>query len=232
MDEGHKAAGAARLEDSVFGVLDGVITAVSLSVATAGVVRLDHAGVFLTIVAAAVAGALSMLSGAYLSARAKHDLVRRERLREEREVEEKPEEERREVESIFRARGFSEEEVALLVRRITSDKKLWVDTMMRDELGLPPEADTEPLTHAGTIGLFYLLGGLLPAIPYASSALSVFQELQISVAIGAAELATVGILEAKYAGKPWFHGLGEILLVGFGTAVAVLLVTLALQPGL
>jgi VIT1/CCC1 family predicted Fe2+/Mn2+ transporter len=230
--EGHKASGAARLEDSIFGVLDGVITAVSLSVATAGVVRLDHAGVFLTIVAAAVAGALSMFSGALLSARAKRDLILKERAREEREVDEKPEEERREVHDIYRARGFTEEETTILVNRVTSDRKMWIDTMMRDELGLPPEAESEPLTHAGTIGLFYLLGGLLPALPYLFNSLPIFQDLEISVALGSAELAAVGILQARYSNKRWFYGVGEILLIGLGTAVAVFLVTLALQPGL
>jgi VIT1/CCC1 family predicted Fe2+/Mn2+ transporter len=230
--EGHKAEGADRLEDSVFGVLDGVITAVSLSVATAEVVRLNHAGIFLTVVAAAVAGSLSMFSGALLSARAKRSLVARERAREEREVDEKPEEERREVYDIYRARGFSEEETQILLRRITSDKKLWVDTMMRDELGLPPELEVEPLTHAGTIGAYYLLGGILPALPYLIGSLSILQDLELSVAIASAELAVVGIVEARYSGKRWFYGLGEILLVGLGTAVAVLLVTLALQPGI
>ncbi|MCI4328906.1 MAG: VIT1/CCC1 transporter family protein [Thermoplasmata archaeon] len=232
IDEGHKAHGADKLEDSVFGVLDGVITAVSLSVATAGVVRLDHAGVFLTVVAAAVAGALSMFSGALLSARGKRDLVARERAREEREVDEKPEEERREVHDIYRARGFTEEETEILLRRITSDRKLWIDTMMRDELGLPPEVEAEPLTHAGTIGAYYLLGGILPALPFLTGWLPVFQELELSVAIASAELAAVGVFEAHYAGKRWFQGLGEILLIGLGTAVAVLLVTLVLQPGL
>jgi vacuolar iron transporter family protein len=230
--EGHKASEAARLEDSVFGILDGVITAVSLSVATAGVVRLNHAGVFLTVVAAAVAGALSMFSGALLSARARRDLVLRERAREEREVDEKPEEERREVFEIYRARGFTEEETTMLVNRITSDRKMWIDTMMRDELGLPPDVEAEPLTHAGTIGVFYLIGGILPALPYLVTSLSVFQDLEISVALASAELAAVGVLNATYCGKRWLYGLGEILLVGLGTAVAVLLVTLALQPGL
>ncbi|MCI4321004.1 MAG: VIT1/CCC1 transporter family protein [Thermoplasmata archaeon] len=232
LQEGHKAAGANRLEDSVFGVLDGVITAISLSVATAAVVRLDHAGVFLTIVAAAVAGSLSMFTGALLGARAKADLILRERAREEREVEEKPDEERREMETIYRARGFNDEEIAILLRRLTADKKFWVDTMMIDELGLPPQPESEPISHAGTIGVFYLLGGLLPAIPYLVTSMSVFQNLELSVAIGAAELAGVGLISAIYSGRPWYRGILEIVGIGFGTAAAVLLVTLALQPGL
>ncbi|HKV90497.1 MAG TPA: VIT1/CCC1 transporter family protein [Thermoplasmata archaeon] len=230
--EGHRSGGAERLEDSVFGVLDGVITSVSLSVATAAVVRLDHAGVFLTIVAAAVAGSLSMFTGALLAARAKADLIRREREREEREVEEKPEEEAREMEEIYRARGFSDPEVAILLNRLRSDKKLWVDTMMRDELGLPANPSEETVAHGATIGAFYLIGGILPALPYLIASLSVFGDLELSVAVGAAELAAVGLLSAVYSERPWYFGVLEIVGIGFGTAAAVLLVTLALQPGL
>ena len=230
--EGHKSERADRLEDSVFGVLDGVITAISLSVATAGVARIDHAGVLLTIVAAAVAGSLSMFTGALLSGRAKADLIRSERAREEREVEELPEEERREVHDIYRNRGLSEEETQVLVQAVTSNKRLWVDTMMREELGLPPYPETQPVAHAGTIGLFYLFGGLLPAIPYLLTSLSLFSELELSVAIGSAELAVVGVVSSIYASRSWYRSVGEILAVGLGTAGAVLLVTLALQPGI
>ena len=163
--EGHKSERADRLEDSVFGVLDGVITAISLSVATAGVARIGHAGVLLTIVAAAVAGSLSMFTGALLSGRAKADLIRSERAREEREVDELPEEERREVHDIYRNRGLTEEETKILVDAVTSNKRLWVDTMMREELGLPPYPEDQPIAHAGTIGVFYLIGGILAGPP-------------------------------------------------------------------
>jgi VIT1/CCC1 family predicted Fe2+/Mn2+ transporter len=230
--EGHKSERADRLEDSVFGVLDGVITAISLSVATAGVARIDHAGVLLTIVAAAVAGSLSMFTGALLSGRAKADLIRSERAREEREVEELPEEERREVHDIYRNRGLSEEETQVLVQAVTSNKRLWVDTMMREELGLPPEPESEPLTHAGTIGIFYLIGGILPGLPYLLTSLSLFSELELSVAVGSAELAAVGLLSSIYSTRSWYWSLAEILAVGLGTAGAVLLVTLAVQPGI
>jgi vacuolar iron transporter family protein len=230
--EGHQAQRADRLEDSVFGVLDGVITAISLSVATAGVAHIDHAGVLLTIVAAAVAGSLSMFTGALLSGRAKADLIRSERAREEREVEEVPEEERREVHDIYRNRGLTEEETEILVQAVTSNKRLWVDTMMREELGLPPQPETEPLAHAGTIGIFYLIGGILPGLPYLLGRLPLFSELELSVAVGSAELAAVGILSSIYSTRPWYRSLAEILAVGLGTAGAVLLVTLALQPGL
>jgi vacuolar iron transporter family protein len=232
IEEGHKSGSADRLDDSVFGVLDGVITAISLSVATAGVVKLDHAGVFLTVIAAAVAGTLSMFTGSLLGARAKADLIRRERRREEREVDEKPEEERREMEEIYAARGFSPEEVEILLRRVTSDKKRWVDAMMRDELGLPVEPESAPLARAGTIGLFYLLGGVVPALPYLIQSLSLYTDLELSVALGGAELAAVGFLSALYSDRTKWRGVLEIVGVGFGTAAAVVLVTLALQPGL
>jgi VIT1/CCC1 family predicted Fe2+/Mn2+ transporter len=230
--EGHKSERADRLEDSVFGVLDGVITAISLSVATAGVARIGHAGVLLTIVAAAVAGSLSMFTGALLSGRAKADLIRSERAREEREVDELPEEERREVHDIYRNRGLTEEETKILVDAVTSNKRLWVDTMMREELGLPPYPEDQPIAHAGTIGVFYLIGGILPGLPYLLTSLSLFSELELSVAVGSAELAIVGIVGSLYSSRSWYQSVAEILAVGLGTAAAVLLVTLALQPGI
>jgi VIT1/CCC1 family predicted Fe2+/Mn2+ transporter len=232
IEEGHKSASADRLDDSVFGVLDGVITAISLSVATALVVRLDHAGVFLTIVAAAVAGTLSMFTGSALGARARADLIRRERKREEWEVDHMPDEERREMEEIYRARGFTPAEVEILVARVTSDKTRWVDAMMRDELGLPVQPQSEPLNRAATIGVFYLLGGVLPALPYLIGSLPIVSDLELSVAVGAVELAAVGFLSSLYSERSTLRGILEIVGIGLGTAAAVVLVTLALQPGL
>ncbi|MCI4369904.1 MAG: VIT1/CCC1 transporter family protein, partial [Thermoplasmata archaeon] len=185
-----------------------------------------------TIVAAAVAGSLSMFTGALLSGRAKADLIRSERAREEREVDELPEEERREVHDIYRNRGLTEEETKILVDAVTSNKRLWVDTMMREELGLPPYPEDQPIAHAGTIGVFYLIGGILPGLPYLLTRLSLFSELELSVAVGSAELAIVGIVGSLYSSRSWYQSVAEILAVGLGTAAAVLLVTLALQPGI
>jgi VIT1/CCC1 family predicted Fe2+/Mn2+ transporter len=173
-----------------------------------------------------------MFVGAVLSSRSRKNLILRERAREEREIVEKPEEEREEVRQIFHQRGFSESETDILVRGVCSDPKLWVDLMMRDELGLPPEADPQPFTHGAVIGLAYLLGGILPALPFLFI-VNVRTGLWAALAVGGLQLATIGLLEARYAGTSRLRGAGEILLIGLATAFAVFLVTTSLQslPG-
>ncbi len=235
---GHFSDRASVIEDSVFGTLDGVVTSLALVVSVAGIIPLTlpqeitpnyYRIVFLTVVAATVAGSISMFVGALLGARARDTLVRKERQREEREIVEKPDEEREEVRQIFRARGFSESEIEILLRRITADPRLWVDTMMRDELGLFPEADPSPLRHSAVIGLSYLVGGILPALPFVTAAVPIFREMGISVGIAAAQLVVVGILQAQYADTSRLRGAAEIVLAGLGTACAVFLVTWGLQ---
>ncbi len=222
--EVHSAGSANALEDVVFGTLDGVVTSLALAVSVAGVLQLTSIQSGLTVIAAAVAGSLSMFVGALLSARARANLVRSERAREEREVREMPEEEREEVRAIYRARGFTEEETEILVRRVTADPKRWVDMMMVDELGLPPQADRPPLSHGGLIGASYLLGAILPAIPFLF--LEVTREaMYVSITVGALELVTVGIIQARYSGTSRLRGAGEILLIGLATALVVFLVT-------
>jgi hypothetical protein len=50
-----------------------------------------------------------------------------------------PEAERQEVIDIYKAKGFNGYELEVVVNRITSNKQVWLDTMMKDELGLTPE---------------------------------------------------------------------------------------------
>ena len=56
-----------------------------------------------------------------------------------REVHEVPDIERQEIRDIYRSRGFEGELLEQIVDVVTSDEDRWVQQMMTDELGLPPE---------------------------------------------------------------------------------------------
>ena len=226
--EGHLAPRADLIEETVFGVLDGVITSMALVVSVALVLQLPAHATFLTVAAAAVAGSISMFVGAHLSSRSRVHLILRERAREEREIVEKPDEERKEVRAIYKARGFSDAEADLLTARVSADPKRWVDMMMRDELGLDPVAIPTPLRHGAAIGLSYLLGSFLPAIPFLAGGESTNGMIVAALGIGGAELAVVGVLQAQFAGLNRAYGALEILAIGFGAALAVFAVTTVL----
>jgi VIT1/CCC1 family predicted Fe2+/Mn2+ transporter len=228
-EEGHVIQRAPWLEEAVFGVLDGVITSLALVVTVAGVLAIGYRSTFLAVIAAAIGGGLSMFVGALLGARAQARLIGRERAREEREIVERPQVMREELRHIYRSRGFSDGEVEILTNRVTADPKRWVDTMMRDELHLPPEAEPEPFRHGAVIGASYVVAAIIPAIPFLVRTVSLRFDVAVSMVLGGLELVGVGVLQARYAEESPLKGIGEVLLAGLGTTLLVLLVTLLLQ---
>jgi VIT1/CCC1 family predicted Fe2+/Mn2+ transporter len=89
-----------------------------------------------------------------------------EERREFAEVENLTEREIAEIETIFSQYGLSGEPLRAVVGALTSDRKRWVEFMMRFELGLErPDPKRAPVS-AATIAACYLVGGLIPLAPY------------------------------------------------------------------
>ena len=76
-----------------------------------------------------------MSIGNYLSARTHKEIIEKERRKEEWSIDNLTEEEREEIREIYRNKGFKDELLEDLVKVITSKRKVWVDTMMREEIG-------------------------------------------------------------------------------------------------
>lgn len=153
------------LRDIVFGANDGVVTAVGFLIGFASSVSHQQ-----TIVVAGalsiIAGAASMALGNYLAVKSQkefHDQMERV---ERWEMENKPEKEREEIEEIYTNMGFSGRELKLLTDKVTADKELWLNVMMRDELGLSQEENENPILSGLIIGFFFMLGGLPPLLPF------------------------------------------------------------------
>src|SRR5437588_240245 len=53
-----------------------------------------------------------------------------------------------------------------IVDKITSDKKVWLKTMLTEELGLNLDIVGNPLKGAFVMFGAFLLGGIIPVIPY------------------------------------------------------------------
>src|SRR3972149_11902178 len=151
------------LRDIVFGANDGVVTAIGFlvgfasSVSNQGVVVIAGA---LTI----VAGAASMALGNYLAVKSQREHYDAMEKIERWEMENKPEAEVREIREIYTNFGFDKGAVELLTKKVTSDRELWLKVMMRDELGLTREE--QPGLAGILIGIFYLLGGIPPLLPF------------------------------------------------------------------
>ncbi|HXA29727.1 MAG TPA: VIT1/CCC1 transporter family protein [Candidatus Angelobacter sp.] len=153
------------VRDLIFGLNDGVVSNFSLISGVAGA-DTSHSVVLLAGVAGLIAGGVSMAAGAYLSNKSQAEVVAEEVRREAEEIDYAPEEERDELRRIYRLKGFSEEEVEILVRRITADRQRWLETLVTEELGLSIKGGPPPLLDAMFAGGGFAIGALVPLLPY------------------------------------------------------------------
>ena len=215
--EQHFAASDA-VRDVIIGMSDGLTVPFALAAGISGAIAASHIVVTAGI-AELAAGGISMGLGGYLAARSDVDHYNSEHRRELEETNAVPEEERREIEAIFAGYGIDGAPLKTLVDKITSDKRHWVDFMMRFELGLEkPDPRRAPIS-ALRIGGSYVIGGLLPLLPYMLVPESQ-QALWGSIVVTFIALVAFGALKGKFTGTPIVRSALETAAIG-GVAAAV-----------
>src|SRR5215470_14112301 len=156
---------AAFVRDVVIGMADGLTVPFALAAGLAGAI--DSTGLIVTAgLAEIAAGAIAMGLGGYQAARTDAEHYAAELAREERETREVPRVEVEEVASVFRRYGLNDDQIFPVLKAITADRRRWVDFMMRFELGLEAPDPARARRSAVTIGGSYVLGGLVPLVPY------------------------------------------------------------------
>ena len=222
--QGHEPhAKGNKLSDVILGGQDGLVSILGLllglSAATHST-RIVIAGGLATI----IAETLSMAAVAYTSKMAERDHYAAERAREVKEVEEVPDIERQEIVDIYQAKGFSGRLLKDIVDHITSDKELWINTMMREELDLTPVVKSDVYSYSVVVGLSTFGGALLPLIPFFF--LAVHFALVASLILSTITLAVVGIYKARMNLMNPIKSALEMVLIGMGAAIAGYLIGL------
>src|SRR3989338_4039918 len=153
------------LRDIVFGANDGVVTAIGFLVGIAGSIA-DQKIVVIAGSLTIIAGAASMALGNYLAVKSQKEFYDAMEKIEKWEMEHKPDVERDEIREIYTNYGFDKQTVEILTKKVTADKKLWLEVMMRDELGFSDQEKGNPVVSGVLMGLTYLLGGIPPLLPF------------------------------------------------------------------
>ncbi len=230
--ERHGGASSAYLGDMVYGGLDGIITTFAVVSGVAGA-QLSPNIILILGLANQFADGFSMATGAYLSAKSDQEYYQRERQREAWEVEHFPEGERTELFELYRAQGHSEEDARTLVEIKTKDRKLWVDSMMLEELQMIEDTN-KPLVSAAATLVSFIVAGAVPLLVYLAGLLfPIPSTVAFPVSLGLSAAALFGLGAAKVLvteRNPWKSGL-EMLLVG-GLAAGVAYAVGALLKGL
>ncbi|HEU0022025.1 MAG TPA: VIT1/CCC1 transporter family protein [Dehalococcoidia bacterium] len=213
--ERFRVANLGRLREVVFGAQDGILSTVALVTSIAVAVG-ENSTILVAGLAAALAGMISMATGAYLGSRAQQDVRKSEISREALELEERPEEEYAELVVIFQREGKTYQEARLLADDISQDKELWLNTLIEKELGISPEDTGNPVKDALTMGASFIVAAVIPIIPYLF--LTGFFAIGISVFGGLIALFVLGMAKGRLVQRsPILQGL-EILGIGVVSA--------------
>ena len=207
------------VRDVVIGMSDGLTVPFALAAGLTGATLAS--GVIVTAgLAEIAAGAVAMGLGGYLAARTDAEHYRTEYRRELRETEETPDEERREVRQILTEQGLDRDTADTVVEALSRDRHRWVDFMMRFELGLEkPDAARAPAS-ALTIGVSYIVGGLIPLLPY-MLVRDVGGALRASILLTVIALAVFGGVKGQLTGgRALRSSLQTVVIGGLAAAVA------------
>jgi len=206
-----------RLSDVILGGQDGLVNVlgVILGVAAASQdIRIVLAGGL----AATFAESISMAAVAYTSKVAERDFYFSELEREKREIKEVPHLEVEEIREIYRRKGFKGNLLEEIVKVITSDEKIWLETMMRDELQLSPVENKRPLNAALVVGLSAVVGSFIPLWPFFF--LPIQAGIWTSMIVSTIALFLVGVIKAKLTVGNWGKSGIEMAIIGMVSALA------------
>jgi vacuolar iron transporter family protein len=224
-DEEWHGSGIESIRNVIYGVNDG-LTATLGVLAGVGGATVNPRVVLIGGLSAMVASAVSMAGGAYLSSKSQREVYEGQLAREAAEIEAMPDLERAELVKIYRSKGLTPDEARTIVARITADKKVWLETQAREELGLDVAQFENPVREGVVAGVSTLVGGVIPVFGYlggralVGATLSGIAALIIAFVVCAVFLFSIGSARSFFTGKAGVRSGLEMLAVG--TAVAAL----------
>jgi vacuolar iron transporter family protein len=207
------------IRDIVIGMSDGLTVPFALAAGLSGAV--DTTTLILTAGGAEIAaGSVAMGLGGYLAARTDEEHYESELKREQREIIELPEHEEAEVAEIFEEYGLEDEQIQSIISTLKKNPDKWVDLMMRFELGLEKPDPSRARNSAFTIAISYILGGLIPLLPYLFIA-NPISGLKVSAIVTLIALAIFGYVKGRFTGtSPWKSSFQTTVVGGLAAAVA------------
>ncbi len=213
--------------DAVLGGIDGCVTTFAVVAGSVG-------GGFAPLVAIVLgfanllADGFSMAVSNYQGTKSQREEVEEARRSEEQHIQRVPEGEREEIRQIFASKGFEGEALDHVVEVITQNRRLWVDTMITEELGLPL-AGPEPLRAGVATFVAFVIVGLVPLLPFLIPGLPTNERFIVSSIVTALAFFGIGIAKGLVLQRSPIRSGLETLFVGGVAAVLAYAVGMWLQ---
>ena len=215
----HRSSRIGWLRAAVLGANDGIVSTAALVVGVAA----SGAGVDAVLtsgVAGAVAGAMSMAAGEYVSVRSQADAERADLAVERRELAEHPAMELQELADIYRGRGLSAELAQRVAEELTARSA--IDAHARDELGITEAQRARPVQAALASAAAFAVGAVLPLAGVFLSPGSLVERVTIGLTV--VSLLLTGALAAYTGGAPVLRGSLRLVFWGLLAMLATNLV--------
>lgn len=216
------------LRQIILGGQDGLVNVLGLILGVAAATN-DSRIIIIAGLAATMAESISMAAVAYTSSKAEKEYYHKELNREKWEIENLPEMEREEMKIIYYKKGFRGKQLADIVKKITSDKKLWLDVMMSEELGLAESKSKNPVSEGIVVGFSAIVGSLIPLAPFIF--LPVHEAIVWGLVFSILSLFIFGAAKSKITVGNWLKSGVEMAAVGTVAAILGYLIGVLLGAG-
>lgn len=216
-EETEQSAFRNYVRDLILGFNDGVVSVYAACAGLAGAGFAAHStGV--AGAAAAVAGALSMGLGEYVSTQSQRQYYEAEARRERAHIAAYPDLERQELRDMLQGKGYPANVVDDLVAHIARDSDRFVDFMMREEFGVGKESDRSPIAAMLLVIAAFVVGAAFAVLPFFLPLDG--RELAAATAASIGGLFLAGAAKGKLSGISWLRSGAQMALLG-GLAAAI-----------
>ncbi len=215
--EGWEMGSGGGVRDVIFGANDGLVSILALVAGVYGAITDSHP-ILIAGIAGAVAGAISMGAGSYLSAKSEKEVTEKESDRKGIKRKGSLEEEKEKLVRFYQARGFKRQDAEAVADRITLQAEASKSYTIGEEIGLTSEESWPPTKAALFTGLSFAIVSLIPILPFAFLAVN---PAVITAAIAStACLFIVGASKAVFSRKSWIRSGLEMMAIGALASVA------------
>jgi predicted membrane protein (TIGR00267 family) len=204
-----------RIREFVFGIQDGLISTVGLLAGVQGATE-NNVVVIITGLTAMFSGAISMAAGSYLSSGAQKEIFDKELGDAEKLAEQEP---YMAAEGLLKAlseEGLNKEQSYRMVKVLIQEQNVFLRTFQEKVFGLGSAEINRPLQAALIMGLSFVLGAIIPIVPY--TIVGGLSALYVSASLGALTLFAVGAFKGYLAGKSLLLSGLEFCIVAVGAA--------------
>jgi len=215
--EGWEMGGGGGVRDVIFGANDGLVSILALVAGVYGAITESHP-ILIAGIAGAVAGAISMGAGSYLSAKSEKEITEKESDRKGIKRKGTPEEAEEKLVRFYQVKGFKRGDAEAVAARVALQVESRESYTIGEEVGLSSEESWPPTKAALFTGLSFAVVSIIPILP--------FTFLEVNPAVITAAIASIGCLfvvgasKAIFSRKSWVRSGIEMMTIGALASVA------------